>query len=67
MGLYSLIGFGGGMLGPVLFGAALDLAGGAGVPGAWVAGYAAIGAGCLLAPLVGRIKANDSATNKDAT
>jgi MFS family permease len=55
MGLYSLIGFGGGLLGPVLFGAALDLAGGAGVPLAWVAAYAAIGAGCLLAPLVGRM------------
>jgi MFS family permease len=55
MGLYSLIGFGGGMLGPVIFGVALDAAGGAGVPLAWVAGYAAIGAGCLLAPLVGRM------------
>jgi MFS family permease len=55
MGLYSLIGFGGGMLGPVLFGVALDAAGGAGTPLAWVAGYAAIGAGCLLAPLVGRM------------
>jgi MFS family permease len=55
MGLYSLIGFGGGMLGPVLFGAALDLAGGAGTPLAWVAAYAAIGAGCLAAPLVGRM------------
>ena len=32
MGLYSLIGFGGGMLGPVLFGVALDVAGGAGEP-----------------------------------
>lgn len=55
MGLYSLIGFGGGMLGPVIFGMALDAAGGAGAPLAWVAGYAAIGAGCLLAPLVGRM------------
>jgi MFS family permease len=55
MGLYSLIGFGGGMLGPVLFGLALDAAGGAGAPIAWAAGYAAIGAGCLLAPLVGRM------------
>ena len=55
MGLYSLIGFGGGMLGPVLFGAALDLAGGAGVPFAWVVAYGAIGAGCLAAPLVGRM------------
>jgi MFS family permease len=58
MGLYSLIGFGGGMLGPVIFGAALDAAGGADSPLAWLAGYAAIGAGCLLAPLVGRIRAN---------
>ena len=28
MGLYSLVGFAGGMLGPVVFGAALDAAGG---------------------------------------
>jgi MFS family permease len=55
MGLYSLIGFGGGMLGPVLFGAALDVAGGAGTPAAWVVAYAAIGAGCLAAPLVSRM------------
>ncbi len=55
MGLYSLIGFGGGMLGPVIFGMALDAAGGAGAPLGWMAGYAAIGAGCLLAPLVGRM------------
>jgi MFS family permease len=54
MGLYSLIGFAGGMLGPVVFGAALDLAGGAGSTAAWIAGYAAIGAGCLAAPLVAR-------------
>ena len=54
MGLYSLIGFGGGMLGPVVFGAALDLAGGAASMAAWVAGYAAVGAGCLAAPIVTR-------------
>ena len=52
LGLYSLAGFGGGMLGPVLFGAALDLAGGAAARIGWVAGYAAISTGCLLAPLV---------------
>ena len=56
MGLYSLIGFGGGLLGPVIFGAALDAAGGASI-GAWALGYAAIGAGCLAAPLVVRIGA----------
>lgn len=55
MGLYSLLGFGGGMLGPVVFGAALDAAGGAARPAAWVAAYAAIGCGCLAAPLVVRI------------
>ncbi|HWA38108.1 MAG TPA: hypothetical protein VG873_09615, partial [Burkholderiales bacterium] len=54
MGLYSLMGFAGGMLGPVVFGAALEAAGGAARPGAWVAAYAAIGAGCLAAPLVVR-------------
>lgn len=54
MGLYSLLGFGGGLLGPVVFGAALDAAGGAASPFAWVVAYAAIGAGCLAAPLVAR-------------
>jgi MFS family permease len=52
MGLYSLAGFGGGMLGPVVFGAALDAAGGAASAPAWVAAYAAIGCGCLAAPVV---------------
>ena len=55
MGLYSLTGFAGGMLGPVVFGAALDAAGGAQNPAAWVAGYAAIGAGCLAAPFFARV------------
>src|SRR5262249_34588290 len=52
MGLYSLAGFAGGMLGPIVFGAALDLAGGGTRREAWALGYAAIGAGCLAAPLV---------------
>ena len=55
MGLYSLAGFAGGLLGPVVFGSALDLAGGAAHAGAWIAAYAAIGAGCLAAPLIARI------------
>jgi len=54
MGLYSLAGFAGGMLGPVVFGAALDVAGGAGRLASWAIAYAAIGAGCLAAPLVAR-------------
>jgi MFS family permease len=55
MGLYSLAGFGGGMVGPVVFGAALDVAGGAGKSIAWLAGYAAIGSGCLAAPAAVRL------------
>jgi MFS family permease len=55
LGLYSLLGFGGGMLGPIVFGAALDAAGGANSHVAWIAAYAAIGAGCLVAPLVVRM------------
>lgn len=55
MGFYSLAGFGGGMLGPTVFGAALDLAGGAARGTAWAWGYAAIGAGGLAAPLVVRV------------
>jgi len=58
LGLYSLAGFGGGLAGPVLFGAALDLAGGAAKHVAWIAAYAAIGAGCLAAPLVVRMNPN---------
>ena len=57
MGLYSLVGFGGGLLGPMVFGAALDLAGGAHSGAAWITAYAAIGAGCLAAPFVARIGA----------
>jgi MFS family permease len=57
MGLYSLVGFGGGLLGPIVFGTALDLAGGARSPAAWITAYAAIGAGCLAAPIVARIGA----------
>ena len=59
LGLYSLLGFGGGLLGPIVFGTALDLAGGAKSHLAWVAAYLAIGAGCLAAPLVVRMNANN--------
>jgi len=55
LGLYSLAGFTGGMLGPSLFGVALDLAGGQASAAAWASGYAAIGAGCLAAPLALRL------------
>jgi MFS family permease len=55
LGLYSLAGFSGGMIGPSLFGLALDLAGGKQSMHSWAWGYAAIGAGCLAAPLVVRL------------
>ena len=61
MGLYSLAGFGGGMVGPVVFGAALDAGGGAATSFAWIAGYAAIGSGCLLAPVAVRLFARRTA------
>jgi MFS family permease len=57
MGLYSLVGFGGGLLGPIVFGSALDLFGGSHAGIAWIGAYAAIGAGCLAAPIVARIGA----------
>ena len=55
LGLYSLAGFAGGMLGPSLFGVALDLAGGKDSAAAWAWGYAAIGAGCIAAPVALRL------------
>jgi MFS-type transporter involved in bile tolerance (Atg22 family) len=55
LGLYSLAGFTGGMLGPSLFGVALDVAGGKADSAAWVCAYAAIGAGCIAAPVVVRL------------
>jgi MFS family permease len=54
LGLYSLAGFAGGALGPSIFGVALDLAGGIHAAAAWAWGYAAIGIGCLAAPLVAK-------------
>jgi MFS family permease len=54
MGLYSLLGFGAGAIGPAIFGAVLDLTGGATETTAWVFGYLAIGAGCLIYPFVQR-------------
>jgi MFS family permease len=57
MGLYSLTGFAGGMLGPVVFGVALDGAGGARATLAWPIAYGAIGAGCIAAAVVAWVAA----------
>lgn len=43
MGLHSLMGFGGGLLGPAIFGLVLDLTGSQASPASWVWAYAAIG------------------------
>jgi MFS family permease len=42
MGLYSLAGFGGGLLGPIVFGAALDAGGGTARAAAWLLAYGAL-------------------------
>ena len=54
LGMYSLAGFAGGMIGPSLFGLALDLGGGEASAAGWIWAYVAIGAGCLAAPLLVR-------------
>lgn len=51
MSLYSIIGFAGAFLGPVIFGAVLDLAGGEADPRAWLAAFGAIALLLLLGPL----------------
>ena len=55
LAVYSLIGFGAGFLGPLVFGAALDLAGGRGSPLAWLIACGSLGLGCLLAPWAQRL------------
>ncbi len=52
MSLYSLIGFGGAFLGPVIFGAVLDLAGGEHDQAAWIAAFAAIACLVLTGPVI---------------
>jgi MFS family permease len=47
MALYSCIGFGGGFLGTVVFGVALDWFGGATRPGAWIMSFGTCGLACL--------------------
>lgn len=48
LGLYSLLGFGGGMLGPACFGLALDATGSGQTVGSWISGFAVLGAGCFV-------------------
>lgn len=52
LAVYSLFGFGAGFLGPLVFGAVLDAAGGKDSTTAWIFACGSLGLGCLLAPLV---------------
>ena len=54
MAMHSLLGFGAASLGPLAFGAALDL-GGDSAAGSWFAGFAILGLGVLAGPLVLRL------------
>ncbi len=51
MAMHSLLGFGAASLGPLAFGAALDI-GGDGAAGSWMAGFAILAAGVLTGPLI---------------
>jgi MFS family permease len=51
LGIYSLLGFIGGAAGPLAVGALLDLGGGFGSTYAWYLGFAAMGAGSVLAAI----------------
>ena len=51
MALHSFIGFGGGFMGPVIFGLALDLAGGRETGAGWQAAFITAGAAAALGPL----------------
>jgi MFS family permease len=54
MSLYAIVGFTGALIGPVIFGATLDLAGGDQVARAWLAAFGAIALLMLLGPLIVR-------------
>ncbi len=50
--LWGMLGFAGGAVGPVIFGAALDSAGGATAEVAWATAYILLAALTLLGPLM---------------
>jgi len=52
MSLYSLVGFSGAFVGPVIFGVVLDLAGGEHDIGAWIAAFATIAFLVLIGPII---------------
>jgi MFS family permease len=52
MAVYSFLGFGAGLIAPLVFGAVLDLAGGNTSVTAWGLAFASLGIGCALGPVV---------------
>lgn len=56
MAVYSFSGFGAGFVAPLVFGAVLDAAGGKTDASAWGIAFGSLGAGCLIAAIVGRLK-----------
>ena len=52
MAVHSTLGFGAGFVSPLVFGAALDLAGGNRSAFAWGVAFATLGAGAIVAPIV---------------
>jgi MFS family permease len=52
MSLYSLIGFTGAFIGPVIFGVVLDAFGGEQNPDAWLAAFMTIAGLVLLGPII---------------
>lgn len=52
LAVHSMLGFAGGAVGPIIFGAALDVAGGARSEAAWAAAYILLAALTLLGPLI---------------
>jgi MFS family permease len=51
MAVHSFIGFGGGFVGPLVFGVMLDLAGGRDAPWAWGVAFAGLGLVIALGPV----------------
>ena len=60
MAIYSFLGFGAGMIAPLVFGAVLDLAGGNTSLVAWGFAFASLGIGCALGPIAVLLSAHRS-------
>lgn len=68
MAVYSFVGFGAGLISPLVFGAVLDLAGGNTSRLAWGLAFASLGVGCAVGPialLLSRVRRR-SAVNQPA-